>query len=200
MKKFLQSNENSDESGNSRRRDATPAAESRDSIESASYSASQADETTRLLPNRIDSNTNGAPVGGYLSPDDPAVSPYNLFSVRATRYFTVFLLVLTFVWWILLLVSLFITLPGLETRGSPFAAFSYASVSVTNLIVTLLFFGAPSKSVRVITAIIALLLFVDTIVTASVQRTRHEEAWVGITSVACMSNSPLPLNSTCARC
>lgn len=154
---------------------ASPASPPRESIDQAA----PPDETTRLLPNRIDSN-----YAGYLSPDDPAVSPYNLFSVRAVRYFSVFLLTITSIWWVLLLVSLFVTPPGFETRGSPFAAFSYASVAVTGLIVSLLFFAAPSKSVRILSGIVALLLFVNTIVTASVQRTRHEEGWVGITSVA----------------
>ncbi|OAA66707.1 mitochondrial integral membrane protein [Niveomyces insectorum RCEF 264] len=140
------------------------------------------DETTRLLPNRIDSNnySGGTP---FLSPDDPAVSPYNLFSVRMTRYFTIVLLILTMVWWTLLLVAHFVTPPGFETRGSPFSAFAYATLSATSLIVCLLFFSAPSKSLRMITAVNALLLLINTIIITAVQRTRHEEGWVGITSV-----------------
>ncbi|CAK7229290.1 hypothetical protein SEUCBS140593_007196 [Sporothrix eucalyptigena] len=174
MKRFTNSGGNANSPQDSR--PELGEAASRDSIDPVA--ASEPDETTRLLPNRIDSNR------GYLSPDDPAVSPYNLFSVRAAHYFTGFLLVLTSVWWILLLVSLFVTPPGLETRGSPFTAFSYASVSVTLLAVSLLFFAAPSKSVRIITGVVALLLFINMIITAAVERTRHEEGWVGITSVA----------------
>ncbi|CAK7244860.1 MAG: hypothetical protein STHCBS139747_006422 [Sporothrix thermara] len=176
MKRFFTSSGDANQS-QSRRSDLGESA-SRESIDPAA--ASEADETTRLLPNRIDSSYGG----GYLSPDDPAVSPYNLFSVRAAHYFTVFLLVLTTVWWILLLVALFVTPPGLETRGSPFNAFSYACVAETLLAVSLLFFAAPSRSVRIITGVVALFLFVNTIITASVQRTRHEEGGVGITSVA----------------
>ncbi|CAK7273551.1 hypothetical protein SEPCBS57363_005709 [Sporothrix epigloea] len=175
MKRFF--NSDTSRQGQSGRSDIGESA-SRESIDPAV--ASEADETTRLLPNRIDSSYGG----GYLSPDDPAVTPYNLFLVRAAHVFTMFLLVLTSIWWILLLVALFVTPPGFETRGSSFTAFSYASVAVTLLAVSLLFFAAPSKSVRILTGIVALFLFINTIITASVERTRHEEGWVGIASVA----------------
>ena len=101
------------------------------------------DEHTRLLPNRLDSTP-------YLSPDDPAVSPYNLFSVRAIRLATVVLTCLTFIWWALMLISFFITPPGLHVRGSPFFAFSYASIAFLTLAVELLFFAVPSRSARVL--------------------------------------------------
>jgi len=135
------------------------------------------DEHTRLLPNR--------PHGDdpYLSPDDPAVSPYNLWSIRVIRYFTILLTIITSSWWILVLVSLFITPPGLHSRGPGFFTFSYASVALTLLVATLLFFAAPSKSIRVLAAANAALLLVDTVIIAAVEKTRNEEAWVGIASV-----------------
>lgn len=49
----------------------------------------QPDERTRLLP----AESTPSNRAGYLSPDDPAVSPYNLWSVRFMRYFTVAFLV-----------------------------------------------------------------------------------------------------------
>ncbi|KAF5016253.1 hypothetical protein F66182_12128, partial [Fusarium sp. NRRL 66182] len=66
------------------------------------------DEHTRLLPNRVDSSR-----AGLLAPDDPAVSPYNLWSIRALRYLTIAFTLITLVWWILLLVSTFVTPPGI---------------------------------------------------------------------------------------
>lgn len=57
------------------------------------------DERTRLLPPQNEH---------YLSPDDPAVTPYNLWSIRAVRYLSVLFLAVTFLWWVLLLVSIFI--------------------------------------------------------------------------------------------
>jgi hypothetical protein len=137
------------------------------------------DEHTRLLPNRVDSDNRP----GYLSPDDPAVSPYNLFTVRFTRYVTIFFTVITFLWWVLQLVSIFITPPGLGTRGSGFFGFSYSSIALATLIVTLLFFAAPSKAARILSAVASVLLLANVIINVSIQKTRHEEAWAGIASV-----------------
>jgi hypothetical protein len=107
------------------------------------------DEYTRLLPNRVDSTRE------FLSPDDPAVSPYNLFSIRFLRYITLFFTALTFLWWVILLVSAFATPPGFHTKGSGFFAFGYTSLALSNLFLSLLFFGVPSKSVRILAIVIA---------------------------------------------
>ncbi|KAK1781126.1 hypothetical protein QBC45DRAFT_390905 [Copromyces sp. CBS 386.78] len=136
------------------------------------------DEHTRLLPNRVDST--GIP---YLSPDDPAVSPYNLWTVRLVRAVTVVLACLTFIWWVLMLASVFVTPPGLHARGSPFFAFSYTTVALITLITTLLFFAVPSKPARVVSIVTAVLLLVDVVIMLAVEKTRHEELWVGAASV-----------------
>lgn len=107
------------------------------------------DEHTRLLPNRVDSNR------ASLTPDDPAVSPYNLWSIRALRYLTILLTTITFVWWVVLLVSAFATPPGFNTRGSGFTAFGFASLALSNMLFTLIFFGIPSKAVRILAFIMA---------------------------------------------
>lgn len=107
------------------------------------------DEYTRLLPNRVNSNRD------FLSPDDPAVSPYNLYSIRFLRYVTLFFTALTFLWWVILLVSAFATPPGLHSKGSGFFAFGYTSLTLANMFFTLLFFGVPSKSVRILAIVIA---------------------------------------------
>lgn len=136
------------------------------------------DEHTRLLPNRVDST--GIP---YLSPDDPAVSPYNLWTVRLVRAITVVLTCLTFIWWVLMLVSVFVTPPGLHARGSSFFAFSYTTVALITLMTSLLFFAVPSKAERVVSIITAVLLLVDVVIMLAVEKTRHEELWVGVASV-----------------
>ncbi|POR38883.1 Uncharacterized protein TPAR_00916 [Tolypocladium paradoxum] len=135
------------------------------------------DEHSRLLPNRVDSGR------GMLAPDDPAVSPFNLWSIRILRYLTLVFTAVTFAWWIVLLVSAFATPPGLHTRGSGFFAFSYASLALANMFFTLIFFGVPSKSVRILAIIMALLLLLDMVLLLSVQQTRYEEGWVGTASV-----------------
>ncbi|KAB5580713.1 hypothetical protein GE09DRAFT_448572 [Coniochaeta sp. 2T2.1] len=137
------------------------------------------DEHTRLLPNRLDSDVPNQ----YLSPDDPAVSPYNLFTVRLIRYITILFTILTFLWWTAQLVSTFVTPPGFHARGGGFFAFSYACIALVMLIVSLAFFSAPSKLGRIISFIVAGLLLIHMIVVLAVETTRHEEAWIGVASV-----------------
>ncbi|KAL8944178.1 MAG: hypothetical protein Q9216_000602 [Gyalolechia sp. 2 TL-2023] len=134
----------------------------------------EADERTRLLPSHND---------GYLDPDDPAVSPYNLFSVRAVRYVNVLFLIISFLWWVLLLVSIFVSPPTMHSRGSGFFDFSFTTLTVGNLLIGLLFFSTPSRSMEISSLIIAAFLLLDMIIVLAVQRLRSEEGWVGITSV-----------------
>lgn len=160
------------------------------------YDNREPDERTRLLPQQ----PRPAHHDGYLDPDDPAVSqsnfktskfpsnlpqvsPYNLWSVRFTRYLTVLFLALTFLWWVLLLVCIFVSPPGMHSRGSGFFDFSYTTLTAGNLLVALLFFSAPSVAMRVSTGIVAFLLLVDMIVILAVPRLRGEEGGVGIASV-----------------
>ncbi|EMC95174.1 hypothetical protein BAUCODRAFT_72225 [Baudoinia panamericana UAMH 10762] len=141
----------------------------------------QANERDPLLPA---SQQPRPPHGdGYLDPDDPAVSPYNLWTVRALRFFSVFFLIITFLWWVLLLVSIFVSPPGLHTRGSGFFDFSYTTLAAGILLCSLLFFTAPSLAMRVCQGIIAVILLIDVILIVSVSRLRNEEGPPGIASV-----------------
>jgi len=120
---------------------------------------------------------------GYLDPDDPAVSPYNLWTVRAMRYLTILFLIISFLWWVLLLVSIFVSPPGLHTRGSGFFDFAYTCLTIGNLLVVTIFFITPAKGLRITTSIIAGLLAIDMIIILTVPRLRLEEGWVGIASI-----------------
>src|SRR5690606_37688675 len=93
-----------------------------------------------------------------LTPCPWQVSPYNLWTVRVMRNATVFLAIVTLLWWALLLVSLFATPPGLHTRGSGFFALSNASIALALLVSDLLSFGAPSKSIRLLCGCMAVRL------------------------------------------
>ncbi|KAF2498422.1 hypothetical protein BU16DRAFT_293992 [Lophium mytilinum] len=149
------------------------------SVTRREYNHTEPDERSSLLPRRGPPPTSD----GYLDPDDPAVSPYNLWSVRFLRYFTVLFLIVTFLWWVLLLVSIFVSPPGMHSRGSGFFDFAYTCLTLGNLLVAVLFFAAPAKAMRVTTAIVAVFLLVDMIIILSVGRIRAEEGWVGIASV-----------------
>ena len=119
---------------------------------------------------------------GYLDPDDPAVSPYNLWTIRFLRHITVLFTFVTFVWWTLLFVSIFVSPPGMHTRGSGFTDFSYTCLTLGNLLVALMFFTDPSRAMRVFLSLIAFLLLADVIIIAVVTRLRFEEGWVGVAS------------------
>lgn len=90
-----------------------------------------------------------------LAPDDPAVTPFNLWSVRILRYLTVLFAIVTAIWWLILLISTFATPPGFHTRGSGFFAFSFSSLTLSTTLFTLAFFGVPSKAVRILAVIMA---------------------------------------------
>ncbi|RPB19846.1 hypothetical protein L211DRAFT_863492 [Terfezia boudieri ATCC MYA-4762] len=136
-----------------------------------------ADERSRLLgPGR-------AARFGPLDPADPAVSPYNLWTVRGLRWMTIVLLYASVVWWVLLLISAFVTPPGMNSRGSGFYEFAYSTIAVAMLIVTLLFFATPSRAEQYSCLVISFLLFVDAIIILAVEGIRVEAGWVGITSV-----------------
>ncbi|KAJ5697158.1 hypothetical protein N7488_010842 [Penicillium malachiteum] len=132
-------------------------------------------ERTRLLQPEPDQ--------GFLSPDDPAVSPYNLWSVRALRGLSLAALALSFVWWSFLLVSIFVSPPLMHPRGSGFFAFSYTTLATGYLVLGLLFFSVPSKPVTIWGCVISLFLLVNMIIILAVPRIRLEEGWVGIASV-----------------
>ncbi|KAF2753257.1 hypothetical protein EJ05DRAFT_533717 [Pseudovirgaria hyperparasitica] len=146
---------------------------------SGDYRSPEADERTRLLP----AQPRPPPNDGYLDPDDPAVSPYNLWSVRFLRWLTVLFFLVTFVWWVLLLVSIFVSPPGMHSRGSGFFDFSYTTLTLGNLFVALLFYTNPSRAMRISSAIIATLLLIDVILISAVTKVRFEEGWVGLASV-----------------
>lgn len=111
------------------------------------------------------------------------MSPYNLWTVRFARYLTVLFLAISFVWWVLLFVSIFVSPPGLHTRGSGFFDFAYTTLTTGLLMLSLLFFSAPSMAMRISQGILTVLLLVDLIIIVSVQRIRQEEGPPGIASV-----------------
>lgn len=111
------------------------------------------------------------------------VTPYNLWTVRALRFFTVFFTIITFLWWTLLLVSIFVSPPGMHSRGSGFFDFSYTTLTLGVLIIILLFFATPSKAAQVTCLVLAVILLIDMIVVVAVPKLRLEEGWVGIASV-----------------
>ena len=99
------------------------------------------------------------------------------------RYLTVLFAVITFLWWVLLLTSVFVSPPGMHSRGSGFFDISYTSLTLGNLLVALIFFITPAGAIRIELAILSILLLVDIIIVTAVPHIRLEEGWVGVTSL-----------------
>lgn len=119
----------------------------------------------------------------HLDPDDPAVSPYNRFSVRSLRLLSIFFLIVSFLWWLVLLVTTFISPPEFYTRGGGWFPFAYSTFAIGILFVLLLFYSTPSKTERSILLGVLLFLAVNTIIILAAYPIRNDEAWVGIASV-----------------
>ncbi|KAJ5143465.1 Protein of unknown function DUF2417 [Penicillium bovifimosum] len=162
-----------DRSNRSNRSTESPHRQDRED-HSAPHRYEEPTERSRLLPGINQ---------GYLSPDDPAISPYNLWSVRALRGVSIIALVLSFIWWIFLLVSIFVSPSMIHPRGSGFFAFAYTTLATGYLVLGLLFFAVPSKPMTISGIILAILLLIDMIIILAVPRLRLEEGWVGIGSV-----------------
>ncbi|KAK6357251.1 hypothetical protein TWF718_001572 [Orbilia javanica] len=137
------------------------------------------DERTRLLPASINHGVSGQPP---LDIDDPAVTPYNIWGIRFLRYITVTLLVVASIWWLLLLVTTFVSPEGFHCRGGGWFAFGYTSLAIGVLLLLLFSFTVPSRAEEVVQSIIAVLLLVNVIITLSVVGLREEEGWVGLAS------------------
>lgn len=90
---------------------------------------------------------------------------------------------ITFVWWVLLFVSIFISPPKMHSRGSGFFDVSYTTLTIGNILVALLFFAVPSSPMGILTMSISVLLLVNTVIIVSVGKLREEEGWVGIASI-----------------
>ena len=73
------------------------------------------DERSSLLPQETHH---------HLDPGDPAVSPYNLLSVRSLRWISIFLLFVSVLWWLMIFVATFVSPPGFHTRGGGWFAFA----------------------------------------------------------------------------
>ncbi|KAF3099938.1 hypothetical protein TWF569_003938 [Orbilia oligospora] len=137
------------------------------------------DERTRLLPASTHHGISGQPP---LDIDDPAVTPLNLWGIRFLRYITIAFLLVASGWWLVLLVTTFVSPQGFHSRGGGWFAFGYTSLAIGILMLLLFSFTVPSRAEEVIQSVIAVLLLVNLIVTLSVPGLREEEGWIGIAS------------------
>jgi pimeloyl-ACP methyl ester carboxylesterase len=90
---------------------------------------------------------------------------------------------ITFLWWVVLFVSIFVSPPQMHSRGSGFFDVAFTTLTIGNILVALLFFAVPSTPMGVLSLIISLFLIIDMIIILAAPRIRLEEGWPGIASV-----------------
>lgn len=92
-------------------------------------------------------------------------------------------LIITFLWWVLQFISIFVSPPYLHSRGSGFYDVAYALLTMGNLLVGLLFFSTPSTPMGYLGMAVSVMLVINVIMITAITRIRAEEGWVGIASV-----------------
>ncbi len=115
-----------------------------------------------------------------LTPDDPSVSPYNVFAVRAVKLATIFLLFITSFLVFLLLLSDFVYIPFLNSPGKGFNELSYAITAVLSLTTSLVYFSIPSAAERLVASISLGLLATILIITLAIAKLRHSSGLLGV--------------------
>ena len=90
---------------------------------------------------------------------------------------------ITLLWWVLLFVSIFVSPPYFNSRGSGFFDIAYTTLTIGNILTALLFFATPSTAMSYLSLAVSVLLMIDMIIILSVSQIRVEEGWIGISSV-----------------
>lgn len=117
--------------------------------------------------------------GRLLSPDDPLVSPKNLYHVRIVEYIIWGLWLINCVFFFILLLSDFVAIPGLNNRGRSFLEIDLVILcGLTNLL-TMCYFVVPAYFERILGYVTGGLLVIDILVSISVTYLRHQFGALG---------------------
>lgn len=117
--------------------------------------------------------------GELLDPDDPIVSPLNLYNVRLIRLGVIFLIFVNSILFLGFLISDFIAIPGLNNRNKSFLELDLAFISLLTNVVTLWWFIVPAYYERILGYISVGLVVLDFIVVFSVAKTRDQSGLLG---------------------
>lgn len=115
----------------------------------------------------------------FLDPDDPRVSPMNLYRIRALRFTIACMLWVNVVLFFIFLISDFVAIPGLNNRGKSFLQLDLLILNFLTNLITLWSFTVPAYYERILGYVSAALLFVDFIVVISVPYLRDQFGLTG---------------------
>lgn len=116
----------------------------------------------------------------YLDPDDPKVSPLNLTKVRLLRQLLFLVLIINFCVFLVVLVSQFISIPGLGLQEALFLELNLILLCIFTTAVTVWCFAVPSYYERVLGYISCVLIVLDALVVVCVPRLRRLLGLFGI--------------------
>ncbi|ODV96037.1 hypothetical protein PACTADRAFT_2339 [Pachysolen tannophilus NRRL Y-2460] len=115
-----------------------------------------------------------------LSPDDPGVTPLNVRNVRMSKLILSFSSSISFIWFVLLIVSDFVSIPGFNNHGRSFLEINLMILSLCSNLVSQLFFTIPSEVDRIVGYTAAGLIGFDLLLVLVVPGLRYDQYMVGI--------------------
>lgn len=119
----------------------------------------------------------------FLDPDDPKVSPLNLWRIRFLRHLLIFVLAFNLCLFFVVLVSQFFSIRGLGTQEALFLELCLILFSIVNGSVTLWCFATPVHYERVLGYICCVLVMVDLFVVLIVAPLRRLLGFFGVSVV-----------------
>lgn len=114
-----------------------------------------------------------------LDPDDPKVSPLNLYKVRMLKVLVIALVIVNAVFFFAFLLTDFIAIPGLNNRGKSFLELGLVLVSLLTNLLTMWCFVVPAYYDRILGYVSVGLLAVDFIVVFSIAYMRDQFGLIG---------------------
>lgn len=115
----------------------------------------------------------------FLDPDDPKVSPLNLYKVRMLRVLVMVLVGINVVLFFGFLLTDFISIPGLNNRGKSFLELVLVLISLCTNLLTIWCFAVPVYYERILGYITVGLLAIDFIVIFCVAYMRDQFGLIG---------------------
>lgn len=115
----------------------------------------------------------------HLSPDDPLVSPMNLYKVRALKVASIVVFGVNVFLFFCFLFSDFVAIPGLDSRGKSFLELDLLLLCAVSNLLTLWCFSVPAYYERIIGYVISSLIGLDFIVIFTIPYMRDQFGGIG---------------------
>lgn len=137
-------------------------------------SSSSLSETEPLINNR-----HGGRGRDYVDPDDPIVSPLNLYKIQILRYGLLIGLVFNTLLFLGFFITDFVSIPGFNNRGKSFLELDLVILNIFTDILTLWCFIVPAYYERILGYVNFALVSIDFIVIFTIPKLRDQFGLIG---------------------